>query len=127
MGNSHSTEKAEQCKIHKFEFNELISVILDAHDITQFYASLSLIPLHSTNITSLKNFNPHSELFFMKKKNSNPEYLDIFYDLKKFGQEYEKLKDEQERRVKINDIFNKVHSILSSLVNELGSLCNKSE
>lgn len=119
------------CKYNKSSFNEKLNIIRDAHDVSQYYASLLLVEKLPLKLSNYKNYNDATEEYF------NPTRKNILNDLgSSYYQFYQYLNNIQElyeqpdnsetdRRRMLTDIFNRCYIVQKYIIEDLWNDCNE--
>lgn len=143
MGSSQSTVKtiATTCKYNKTKFNELLELIRDAHEVTQFWGKLVLIDSKKLPIKldEYKNYTiatrdyfnntkdePKDDILDLSKSESESTSMYYFYDfLRTFSSLYESTSvDVDDRKVFINKIFANCYNIQKLLIEDIWATCD---
>lgn len=144
MGNSQSNVKhiAITCKYKKTEFNQLLDLIRDAHDVTQFYSKYVLMESKDLpeKLEEYKNYNDTSEEYFNKTRKEpkdglinlttkveNFSYFQFYKYLEVFGSKsiYENNSNTPNNRKKLlEDVFNNCYMVQKLLIEDIWSSCD---
>lgn len=132
MGGSSSSIPADAyiCKYNKASFNQKLDIIRDAHEVSQYYASLLLVEKLPIQLDYYKNYNEQTEEYFNPtRKNILPD-LDMsyyqFYQYLESLKKYYELSDntENDRRKLLTDVFNKCYTVQKYIIEDLWEDCN---
>ena len=143
MGSSQSTNQiAITCKYKKAEFNKLLDLIRDAHDVTQFYSKFVLMDAKDLpeKLDEYKNYNEASEEYFNKTRKDTKDglvnlttkveyfsYFQFYKYLEIFGSKniYENNSNTPSDRKKlIEDVFNNCYIVQKLLIEDIWSSCD---
>jgi hypothetical protein len=131
MGGSKSVpQSATICKYNKVEFNTLLDVLRDAHEISQYYASIVLQEKMQPKLEEYPTYSDATEDYFNRtRKDAKPDlnmsYYQFFNFLNTLQSRYENPDTtENDRREMINDIFNKSYLIQKLLIEDLWETCD---
>lgn len=146
MGSSQSTVKtiATTCKYNKKKFNELLELIRDAHEVTQFWGKLVLIDSKKLPIKleEYKNYTIATRDYFnntkdelkddildLSKSESESTSMYYFYDfLRTFSSLYESTSvDVDDRKVFIKKIFANCYNIQKLLIEDIWATCDNQQ
>ena len=127
MGSSGS----KTCSYDKYEFNDMLKVIKDAHEVGYYYSKLlqeSRLPII---LTDYKNYNDFTEIAFnQKRKDVIPDMGISYYDLYTYIQYtlksvYEREGNtEEDRRKIIKAVAENCFILEKSLIAELSNTCD---
>jgi len=133
MGGSSSTvipKDAYICKYNKQSFNEKLDIIRDAHEVSQYYASLLLIEKLPIKLDYYKNYSQATEKYFNPtRKNTLADlgmsYFQFYHYLESLQKLYESTDNsENNRRELITSVFNKCYSVQKYIIEDLWEDCN---
>lgn len=146
MGSSQSTVKkiATTCKYNKTKFNELLELIRDAHEVTQFWGKLVLIDAKKLPIKldEYKNYTiatrdylnntkdePKDDIFDLDKSNNETTSMYYFYEfLRSFPSIYESTStDIESRKVYIDKIFANCYNVQKILIEDIWATCDNQQ
>jgi hypothetical protein len=147
MGSSQSVavkKIATTCKYNKTKFNELLELIRDAHEVTQFWGKLVLIDAKKLPIKldEYKNYtiatrdylnNTKDELkediLDLDKKGGETTSMYYFYEfLRTFSSVYESTSVEvDDRKDYINKIFANCYNIQKILIEDIWATCDSQQ
>ena len=146
MGSSQSKVKtiATSCKYNKTKFNELLELIRDAHEVTQFWGKLVLIDSKKLPIKldEYKNYTIATRDYFnntkddlkddildLSKSESESTSMYYFYDfLRTFSSVYESTStDVDDRKEFINKIFANCYNIQKILIEDIWDTCDNQQ
>ena len=142
MGSSHSTvvkKIANTCKYNKTKFNDLLDLIRDAHEVTQFWGKLVLIESNKLpikldeyktyTITTRDYFNttkdePKEDILDLDKSQGETTSMYYFYEfLRTFSNVYESSSVES-RKVYIDKIFSNCYNLQKILIEDIWATCD---
>lgn len=132
MGSSQSTPQAAQiCQYNKYRFNKQLDIIRDAHNVTQFYASLLTQETLPLKLDEYKNYTDETEEYFNPtRKIVLPDLGTSYYALfqyieKTLKDEYEDSNNkESKRRDVLTNVFNKCFIVQKYIIEDLWESCN---
>jgi hypothetical protein len=140
MGSSSSVpESAKTCQYNKNQFNTLLEVIRDAHNVTQYYASVVLKEKMPPKLNEYRTYTDLSEEYFLrgfpensnrdfrkiKKAELNMSYYQYYFYLSAIKSKYEAADTtENNRRTLMNDAFQKCQIVHKLLIEELYETCD---
>ena len=132
MGNTTSTPpEALTCTYNKREFKQLLVIIEDARNVSEFYGALILKEKLPIILQEYLNYNDYSEEFFNKtrkevKENLGMSYYQFFNYLTSLKSLYERSDiNEHDRKELIIDVFNKAFVVQKRLIEDLYLTCDK--
>jgi hypothetical protein len=131
MGGSTSIPAdAYMCKYNKASFNQKLDIIRDAHDVSQYYAALLLLPKLPIKLDYYKNYSQVTEEYFNPtRKNELPDLGMSYYQYYQYLdalQKYYEATDiaDSDRRIMLSDIFNKCYTVQKYIIEDLWEDCN---
>lgn len=146
MGSSQSTVKkiATTCKYNKTKFNELLELIRDAHEVTQFWGKLVLIDAKKLPIKldEYKNYttatrdylnntkdDPKEDILDLDKKGGETTSMYYFYEfLRTFSSVYESTSTEvDDRKAYIDKIFANCYNVQKILIEDIWATCDSQQ
>lgn len=146
MGASQSKavkQIATTCKYNKVKFNELLDLIRDAHELTQFWGKLVLIDAKKLplKLDEYKNYSIATRDYLNNTKDEAKEdILDLskagettsmyyFYEfLRTFSSVYESTSIETEdRKALIEKIFSNCYNVQKLLIEDIWNTCDSQQ
>ena len=144
MGSSQSTtvkKIATTCKYNKTKFNELLDLIRDAHEVTQFWGKLVLIdakklPIkldeYKTYSIATRDYlnatkdEPKEDILDLDKLNGETTSIYYFYEfLRTFPSVYESSStDIESRKSYIDKIFANCYNVQKILIEDIWATCD---
>lgn len=137
MGINHSSElkplipiEAYMCQYKKEEFNKLLNIIRDAHDVSKYYSQFLLQEKVPVRLDEYKKYNDITEEYFNKNRRIILEELGMsyytFYNyLNILQQTYENIDlTENEKRKILTDVFNKAYIVQKLFIEDLWETCD---
>lgn len=119
------------CKYNKSSFNEKLNIIRDAHDVSQYYASLLLLEKLPLKLSIYKNYNDASEEYFNPTRKTilndlGSSYYQFYQYLNSIQEIYEQPDNsETDRRLLLTNIFNKCYVVQKYIIEDLWDDCNE--
>lgn len=119
------------CKYNKSSFNEKLNIIRDAHDVSQYYASLLLLEKLPIKLAIYKNYSDATEEYFNPTRKVYLNDLDSSYY--QFYQYLNTLRDIYEqsdvsdviRKKLLTNVFNKCYTVQKYIIEDLWNDCNE--
>lgn len=119
------------CKYNKESFNSKLNIIRDAHNVSQYYASILLsekLPLKLSmylnyNDLSEEYFNPTRKIILTDLDSSYYQYYQYLNTLKELYEQPDN--SENDRRKILTDIFNKCYIVQKYIIEDLWDDCNE--
>lgn len=133
MGSSSSSvpQAALTCAYNKNNFNKLLDITRDAHNVTQFYANILIQETLPLKLDEYKNYTDESEEYFNPTRKTNlPDLESSYYAFFQFlnrtlQEEYEASNNnDQKRRDIITKVFNKAFIVQKYLIEDIWESCN---
>jgi hypothetical protein len=140
MGSSNSVpESAKTCMYNKHDFNTLLEVIRDAHNVTQYYASVVIKEKMPPKLPEYRTYSDATEEYFLrgfpensnrdfrkiKKAELNMSYYQYYFYLSAIKSKYEAADTtENDRRALMSDAFQKCQIVHKLLIEELWESCD---
>ncbi len=122
--------QSKMCTYNKFEFNDMLKVIKDAHEVGHYYANVLKKDKLPISLDEYKNYNDFSEVAFnITRKNIIQDMGMSYYDLYTYIQYtlktvYEKEGNtEEERRNIIEAVAENCYVLERSLIADLADTC----
>lgn len=119
------------CKYNKSSFNEKLNIIRDAHDVSQYYASLLLVEKLPIKLLNYKNYSDATEEYFnptrkISLNDLGSSYYQFYQYLNNIQELYEQPDNsETDRRRMLTDIFNKCYIVQKYIIEDLWNDCNE--
>ncbi len=123
------------CSYDKKTFEKQVYVLLDTHNLIQYYASFLLMEKLPITLPEYKNFTIESEMIFNKIRyeenpvyaSTNPSvksYYDVYNMLSNLQKDYEKTDSTQnDKREKLTQLHTLLYLTLTSLISDLNNSC----
>lgn len=131
MGSSSSVPaNAYICKYNKTSFNNKLDIIRDAHEVSQYYATLMLVQKLPVKLDLYKNYSEMTEEYFNPNRKVVLPDLEMSYHqyyqyLQTLSEYYEQSNNtENDRREILTKIFNKCYTVQKYLIEDLWEDCN---
>jgi|688.fasta_scaffold198975_2 hypothetical protein len=118
------------CSYNKYSFKDKLDVIRDAHEVSQYYASLLLLERLPIKLDIYKNYSDHTEEYFNPTRKNvltdlNMSYYKFYQYINSIPELYEKTDmTESDRRKLLTDIFNKCYIVQKYIIEDLWDDCN---
>jgi hypothetical protein len=118
------------CKYNKESFNQKLDIIRDAHEVSQYYASLILMDKLPITLDYYKNYSQTTENYFNPVRkvilaDLDSSYYQFYQSLESLREYYEQTDNtENDRRKIISDIFNKSYIVQKYIIEDLWEDCN---
>ena len=118
------------CKYNKNDFNILLNIIRDCHEVSQYYSQFLLMEKVPLQLPEYKNYSDDSEIYFNKiRKNIIPDlgmsYFAFYNYLSSFSRLYESTDStENNKRKMIIEIFNNAYIIQKTFIEDIWDTCN---
>lgn len=122
-------EKKFKLKCNKENFRELVDIISDAHEVSEFYAELLLQNTLPVALLEYRNYTKLSEMYFnhtrkVKKRDIDMSYADFYNQLAFLNYTYEApVNNGAIRRNILLDVFEKSNKIQKYLLEDLYRYC----
>jgi len=131
MGASASTIKKQAiiCKYNKVKFNDLLNVIRDAHEITNYYANTLIQSESKSRLDNYPNYSDVTEEYFnVTRKETVPELEESYYQFYQYINSLQKMYEDpnlnnEQRNDLLSTVFNKAHIVQKNLIDDLWNTC----
>ena len=129
-GSSSIPADAYICKYNKESFDTKLDVIRDAHDVSQFYATLLLEEHLPIKLDEYKNYSNETEEYFNPTRKNiltdlGMSYYQFFQYINSIPTLYEKTDmNGLHRRKMITEVFNKCYIVQKYIIEDLWEDCN---
>lgn len=127
MGNSSSVP--ETCVYNKIQFNQLLDIIRDANNVSQYYANILLNPEKFDNATlnQYLSYTENTQDFFNPlRKNIVPELTSSYQSFADYLNNFQSIYEKAEkagRQPLIQNIFDKCTIVQQTLIDDLYNTC----
>jgi hypothetical protein len=118
------------CKYSKDEFNQLLNIIRDCHNVSQYYSTYLLMEKVPVQLPEYKNYSDESENYFNKtRKELIPDlgmsYYAFYNYITALPRIYESTESsENDRKKLLSDIFNNAYIVQKTFIEDLWKTCN---
>jgi hypothetical protein len=122
--------EAYTCQYKKEEFNKLLNIIRDAHEVCKFYSQFLLLQKVPIRLEEYKTYSDSSEEFFNKtRKIILPELGMSYYTFYNYLNVLQKAYEnpdvtENEKRKMLTDIFNNAYIVQKLFIEDLCNTCD---
>lgn len=134
MGGTMSTiisKDAYICRYNKESFNKKLDIIRDAHEVSQYYASILLIYKLPIKLEHYKNYSEATKKYFNSvRKHKLDDLYTSYYEFYIFLQSLQELyentyNNENDRLEIITDVFNRCYTVQKYIIKDLWEDCNR--
>lgn len=122
--------EAYTCQYKKEEFNKLLHIIRDAHEVCKFYSQFLLLQKVPLRLEEYKTYSDSSEEYFNKtRKTILPELGMSYYTFYNYLNVLQKAYEgpdvtENEKRKMLTDIFNNAYIVQKLFIEDLWNTCD---
>lgn len=120
------------CTFSKVDFMRKVDIIKDAYEIMIHYGSFLTEPKMPITLPEYKQYNEVTEAYFSSLRKNEIQnlrsvrtYYEFYKQLDNLKNDYERTDaNENDRRQKINNVYQTSHAILKLLIEELWNTCD---